>query len=213
MNPWDGHRYGVEKFEDVINWCVELNVPQVSIWTLSTENVKNRSRKEITEIFKLLKGYMKKWENEKSSVYELFNRYEVKVRFFGDFKKLPPELIRLMNRIMKRTEKHHKKILNILVCYGGKFEITQAIKKIVEKAAGSKRIRITEKTIEKNLFIHEDVDLIIRKGGKHRLSNFLVWQGAYSEIYVTDILWPDFSKNDLVKAIKWFNDVGRNFGR
>ena len=92
-------------------------------------------------------------------------------------------------------------------------ELTQVIKKIATKVLRSGRIQITSKEIEKNLLVPTPIDLIIRTGGMPRLSNFLLWQSAYAEIYVTKILWPDFSKKELIKAIKWFNSVQRKFGR
>jgi undecaprenyl diphosphate synthase len=113
---------------------------------------------------------------------------------------------------MRKTENYNKKFLNILIAYGGRYELTNAIKNLVSHAL-RKRIKITEKTIEDNLLISGDVDLVIRTGGMPRLSNFLPWQTTYAELYVTKVLWPDFTKRDLIKAIKWFNNVKRNFGK
>jgi len=113
---------------------------------------------------------------------------------------------------MRKTEKYNKKFLNILIAYGGRYELTNAIKNLVGHVL-KKRIKITEKTIEENLLISGDVDLVIRTGGMSRLSNFLPWQTTYAELYVTQVLWPDFTKKDLIKAIKWFNNMKRNFGK
>jgi len=209
LSPWEGHREGAKTFEKFINWCLELNIPQISAYVLSTENL-NRPKREVNEILRLLKEYLDKLENEK---IHLFDKYEVKIRFHGNFKKLPKSLVKIMNRIMRRTEKYDKKILNILIAYGGKYELTKAIKNIAEKILRSGRIRITKKDIEENLLISGDVDLVIRTGGNYRLSNFLLWQTAYAEIYVTKTLWPDFKKRNLIKAIEWFNNVKRNFGK
>jgi len=211
--PWDGHKHGIDRFEDLFNWCMELGIEQVSLWVLSTENLKNRSKREVVELLRIMRESMKRWSNEKSSLYKMFEKYEVQVRFFGDLKQLPPELVRLMKRIMKKTEKHHQRVLNILICYGGKFEITRAVKSLVKKAIKSGKVEITEKTIQEHLFVSSNVDLVIRTGGMSRLSNFMLWQAAYGEMYVTDCLWPDFSKRELVKSIKWFNSVKRNFGK
>ena len=199
LSPWEGHREGAKTFEKFINWCLELNIPQISAYVLSTENL-NRPKREVNEILRLLKEYLDKLENEKKDI-------------FGNFKKLPKSLVKIMNRIMRRTEKYDKKILNILIAYGGKYELTKAIKNIAEKILRSGRIRITKKDIEENLLISGDVDLVIRTGGNYRLSNFLLWQTAYAEIYVTKTLWPDFKKRNLIKAIEWFNNVKRNFGK
>lgn len=213
LKPWESHRYGVEKFEDLIKWCLELDISQVSIWVLSTENLKNRSKREIEEIFKLIKEYAQKWEKENSKMCKMLDKYEVKVRFLGDLRKLPPSLVKLFKNLMKKTEKYNKRMLNFLINYGGRFELTEVVKKIVNKAIKSGRLQITEKTIKENLLITDDVDLVIRTGGMPRLSNLMAWQTAYAEIYVTNTLWPDFDKKELIKAIKWFNNIKRNFGK
>jgi tritrans,polycis-undecaprenyl-diphosphate synthase [geranylgeranyl-diphosphate specific] len=208
MRVWEGHKYGVEIFDKFLDWCIELNVQQVSAYVLSTENL-NRSRKEVVEILRLLKHELDRFETERAAKID---KYEIRVRFLGDFTKLPTSLVKIMRRIMKKTEEYNKKFLNILIAYGGRYELTNAIKNLIGKAM-KKRIKITEKTIEENLLISGNVDLVIRTGGMSRLSNFLIWQTSYAELYVTEVLWPDFTKNDLVKAIKWFNDQKRNFGR
>ncbi len=209
LNVWKGHKEGAKNFEKFIDWCLELNVPQISAYILSTENL-NRPKREVNEILKLLKEYLDRLENEKKDV---FDKYEVKIRFCGDLKKLPKSLVKIMKRIMKRTEKYDKKVLNILIAYSGKFELTEVVKNIAEKVIKSGRVQVTKKTIEENLLISGDVELIIRTGGVYRLSNFLPWQTTYAEMYVTKTLWPDFKKRNLIKAIKWFNDVKRNFGK
>lgn len=209
LKAWKGHRHGSEKFEKFLDWCLELNVPQVSAYVLSTENL-NRPNREVLEILRLLKIQLDKFETEKAG---LLDKYEVKVRFCGDLSRLPPDLINVMKRIMKKTEKYSKKFLNILVAYGGRFELTEMIKKMVYVAIKSGRVQITEKTIEENLLVSGNVDLVIRTGGMNRLSNLLPWQTTYAEIYTTETLWPDFTKRELMKAIKWFNKVKRNFGR
>jgi len=192
-----------------LNWCLELGIPQVSVYVLSTENL-NRPKKELEELFRLFYEYFERWEKEKES---FLDKYQVKVRFVGDLEKLPPKLVKLMGKIMRRTAKYQKKILNIMIAYGSKFELTQAIKKIAEKAIKLGKIEITEKDIEANLLVPTPLDLVIRTGGFSRLSNFMLLQASYAEIFTTKVLWPDFSKKDLIKAIKWYNSVQRNFGR
>jgi undecaprenyl diphosphate synthase len=190
-----------------LNWCLELGIPQVSVYVLSTENL-NRPKRELEELFRLFYEYFGRWEKE-----SFLDKYQVKVRFVGDFERLPPKLVRLMGKIMRKTAKYQKKVLNIMIAYGSKFELTQAIKKIAEKAIKLGKIEITEKDIEANLLVPVPLDLVIRTGGFSRLSNFMLIQAAYAEIFTTKVLWPDFSKKDLIKAIKWYNSVQRNFGR
>jgi undecaprenyl diphosphate synthase len=192
-----------------LNWCLELGIPQVSVYVLSTENL-NRPKKELEELFKLFYEYFERWEKEKDG---FLDKYQVKVRFIGDLERLPPKLIRLMGKIMRKTAKYQKNFLNIMIAYGSKFELTQAIKKIAEKAIKLGKIEITEKDIEANLLVPTPLDLVIRTGGFSRLSNFMLIQAAYAEIFTTKVLWPDFSKKDLIRAIKWYNSVQRNFGK
>jgi tritrans,polycis-undecaprenyl-diphosphate synthase [geranylgeranyl-diphosphate specific] len=210
LDPWDGHKQGIENFSKFLEWCLDLGITQVSAYVLSTENIRNRSKREVIEILKLLKDYAEKWEKEKTN---LFDKYEVKVRFLGDFKQLPSELVKILKRIMKKTEKYHKRFINILIAYGGRYELTQTVKKIVKLALKTRRIQITEKTIQDNLLVTTDVELVIRTGGMPRLSNFLPWQSTYAELFITDTLWPDFNKEELTKAIKWFSNIKRNFGK
>ncbi len=209
LRVWEGHRHGSENFEKFLDWCLELNIPQISAYVLSTENL-NRPKREVIEILRLLKKQLDKFETEKAS---LLDKYEVKVKFCGDMRKLPPDLVKVMKRIMKRTEKYSKRVLNLLIAYGGRLELTEVVKKLVDTAMKSGKIQITQKTIEENLLVSGDVDLIIRTGGMNRLSNLLPWQATYAEIYVTQTLWPDFTKKELIKAIKWFNNMKRNFGK
>lgn len=209
MKPWKGHKFGSQNFEAFLENCLKLGISQVSAYVLSTENL-NRSKREVLELLRLMKKHLNDWEKKKKTI---FDRYEVKVRFCGNLRKLPPDLVRIMKRIMKRTEKYHKRMLNILVAYGGRFELTEAVKNIAREAIKTGKIEITEKTIEENLLISGEVDLIIRTGGMHRLSNLLPWQSIYANLYVTECLWPDFNKKELIKAIKWYNNVKKKFGK
>jgi len=208
LDIWLGHEEGSKTIDKFLHWCLELNIPQVSLWALSTENL-NRPKRELTKIFELMCKFMEKYLDDG----EIFDKYEVRVKFFGDLKRLPRKLIILMEKLMKKTAKYRKKLLNIMVAYGGKFEITSAFKNIAEKVLKTGRIQITQKTIEKNLFVSSPIDLVIRTGGMSRLSNFFLWQTAYAEMYVTNTLLPDFTKRELVKAIKWYNSVQRKFGK
>ena len=208
LKSWEGHRYGTKTFDKFLDWCIELNVQQVSAYVMSSENL-NRSRREVIELLRLLKNELDRFETERAAKID---KYEIRVRFCGDFSRLPQSIVKIMRRIMKKTERYNKKFLNILIAYGGRYEITNAIKNLVAEAL-RKRIKITERSIEENLLISGDVDLVIRTGGMARLSNFMPWQTTYAELYVTKVLWPDFTKNDLIKAIKWFNDTKRNFGK
>lgn len=181
---------------------------QVSIWIGSTENLTKRPKREVKELYKLYFKLLGKW-GEKESVLD---KYEIKVRFIGDLNKLPPKLLKLMGRIMQKTAKYQKKLLNVLINYGGKFELVQVFKKLASKIVKAGKIEIKEKDIEENLLVNSPVDLVIRTGGYSRLSNFMMWQSSYAEIYMTKTLLPDLSKREFMKAIKWYSSVKRNFG-
>jgi len=211
LPPWEGHRAGAEKLNEFLNWCLEMGIPQVSIYTLSTENL-NRSKEELKHLFKLLEEYVDGLLNDKKK-FALLEKYEVRVRFVGELNRLPKKLIRLMGKLMEKTAKYQKRVLNFLVAYGGKSEIVNAVKKLAEEVIKHGKIEITEKDIEKHLYVPQPLDLVIRTGGYQRLSNFLLWQASYAEIYVTKTLWPDFSKKEFMKALRWFSQQKRNFGR
>jgi len=209
LSPWKGHWASEKVMENFLEWCLELGIQQVSIWIGSTENLSRRPKKEIEELYKLYYHMLEKWGEKKTTL----DKYQVKVRFIGDLGKLPPKLVRLMGKVMQKTANYQKRILNILINYGGRFELIEVFKKIAGKITEIGRIEITEKDIEENLLVPTPVDLVIRTGGYSRLSNFMLWQGAYSEIYVTKTLLPDFSKREFRKAIEWFNKQKRNFGK
>jgi len=176
---------------------------------LSTENL-TRPKREVEELFKLYYEYLKRWESGKDG---FLDKYEVHVRFAGDLSKLPPKLRKISGKLMQKTAKYQKKFLNLMIAYGSQFELIKVIKRIAKKAIKTGRIEVTPKDIEKNLLVPVPIDLIVRTGGMHRLSNFMLWQAAYAELYVTETLWPDFSREELIKAIKWFNKTKRNFGK
>lgn len=209
MPSWMGHRYGAQRVEKLFNWCLELDIPQLSIWVGSTETFTKRPTKELKELLQVYYDFCKIWEKKQP----LLDKYEVKVRFIGDLNRLPKKLLNIMGKLMQRTSKYHKKLINVMINYGGKLEILGIIKKIAAKAIKLGKVRVTEKDVEGNLWVQSPVDLIIRTGGHHRLSNFFLWQAAYAEIYVTNTLWPDFTKRELVKAIRWYNNTQKNFGR
>ena len=208
MQPWEGHRKGAENFEKFLNWSLELGVPRVSAYVLSTENL-NRPKNELNKIYDIICEFLAKWIKEGG----VLDKHEVKVNFIGDLDKLPAKVLRLIRRMIHKTSKYSKNILNIMIAYSSKFEITQAVKNILFKVMKTGRIQITQKDLEKNLLVKDSVDLVIRTGGLSRLSNFLLWQTAYSEIYVTKTLWPDFAKIQFMKALDWYSSVQKNFGK
>jgi undecaprenyl diphosphate synthase len=199
LKEWQGHQKGAERLEDFLNWCFKAGIKEVSAYVLSTENL-NRSKEELDHLFKLFKEMFKKMEEKE----KFSDKYKVRVRFIGNLKKLPKDLLEIIKKVEDKTKKYDERILNVLIAYGSKFEITQAARKCR---------KIDEKELEKNLLVPEPVDLVIRTGGYNRLSNLMLWQCAYAELYFTKTLWPDFSKKEFLKALKWFSNVQRNFGK
>jgi len=206
LNPWQGHWAGADKAEEFLDWCLELEIPEVSMYVLSSENLEKRPKRELQEIFKVLLEKTRKLMND-----EKISKYKVKVKFCGEFHELPGGLVNAFQTLMKRTSNHQKRVLNVLVNYGSQWELRKTVARVV-KLAVKKRILVTPKVIQKNLMVGKPLDLIIRTGGEHRLSNFLLWQASYAEIYFTNTLWPDFSKGEFLDIIDWFNRRQRRFG-
>ena len=206
---WMGHmKGGLPKTEDVLDWCLELGVPQVSMFVLSTENL-DRPKKEVESILDAVYKGLEILEKKQS----LLDKYEVNVKFVGELNRLPPKMLKIIGKIIQKTAKYQKKVLNIMIAYGSQFELTETFKKIAEKVLKTGVITITPKDIEQNLLVPAPIDLVVRTGGMSRLSGFMMWQAAYAEIYFTKTLWPDFTKQELIKAIKWFSEMQRNYGK
>ncbi len=209
MPPWKGHWEGAETMDKFFNWCLELGIPQVSIWVGSTENLTSRPMKEISELFKTYYAFLDRLEKKQP----VLDKYQVKVRFIGDLDRLPKRMLKLMGKIMATTAGYQKRILNILVNYGGKFEILNVVKRLADTFVKLGKVQISERTIEKNLMVPVPVDLVIRTGGHARMSNFMLWQSSYAEMIFLNKLWPDFTKKDLTDCIKEFTRRQRNFGK
>ena len=196
-----GHRAGLETVDLVINQCIHHKIGVLTLYTFSTENWK-RPRNEIIFLFKLLENFLKKKINE-------IIKKDIKLKFIGELSKLPINLQKMIKLSEKKTT--NKKLLqvNIALNYGSKIELINTIKKIKQK-----KIKLSEKNIDKNLYTKylPDPDILIRTGDTHRLSNFLLWQLSYTEIFFEKKLWPDFTGKDFNKIINKFKNVKRNFG-
>lgn len=205
MEPWEGYSVGADKFVQFAGWCSQAGIKQISAYVMSTENL-NRPKREINEITNVI---MKKIVSLLDS--DLLRKYEIRVKFLGDLKKFPSDTVGMMRKMMRKTARFTKLVINILVGYSGKTEIVNAMRNLIRTTL-SRGISITEKSVQKSLLVKTPVDLVIRAGGHSRLSNFLIWQTAYAEMYVTNTLWPDFSKKEFNKALRFFSSQQRNFG-
>jgi undecaprenyl diphosphate synthase len=200
----------LEGYKNLINfayWCQEKGVRILTAFGFSTENWK-REKKEVAFLMNLLE----KGLSEEKNIQD-FQKKGVKVKIIGQKNRLPKSLQKVILKVEKLTKNNKKFYLNLAISYGGKWDIVQSLKEIVKRKVPLSKI--TEELVAKYLstYPYPDPDLIIRAGGEKRLSNFLLWQGAYSELYFSDKLWPDFTKKDLEKALQEYQRRQRRFGR
>ncbi len=207
----EGHKRGAEVFREICQYCTDIGIKYVTFYAFSTENWK-RSKVEVTAIMNLLRKYLD----------EMFQRAEENeeagycIKFIGSREGMPKDIVKMMNTVESRTSDKNTTYINVAVNYGGRAEITQAVKEI---AKGVKEGKISiddidEDMISRGLYTsgQPDPDLIIRPSGEYRLSNYLLWQSAYSEIYIDDVLWPDYTPADLDRAIEEYGRRNRRFG-
>ena len=195
-----GHQKGIEAVEKIIEAAVKKNIKYLTLYTFSTENWK-RPKYEIDFLFNLLEEYLKK-------NLDILLKNNIMFKILGDLNKFPKNLKNSINNAIKLTKKNNKLQINLALNYGSKDEILRSLKLITKK-----RIPINIKNIEKNLYTSNipDPDILIRTGNTNRLSNFLLWQLSYSEIFFVKKLWPDFNKNDFNKILIKFKKIKRNY--
>jgi len=199
-NRNSGHLAGVKTVQRIVEASIKYKVPIISFYVFSTENWK-RPKTEIKYLFKLIDIYFNKEINN-------IIKNNIKVIISGRTKKLPANIQNTLKIAVNRTKNNNKLTINLAINYGSKTEIIDAIKKINYSSK-----KITEENIEKNFYTALPFpDILVRTGGQKRLSNFMLWQLSYSEIFFLDKLWPDFTKKDLKNIINKFQKVKRNFG-
>ena len=196
-----GHREGLNTVDLIINQCIHHKIGILTLYTFSSENWK-RPKTEITFLFKLLENFLSKKINK-------IIEKDIKLKFIGELNKFPSKLQKLIKISEKKTFNKKTLQVNIALNYGSKIELINTIKKIKQK-----KIIINEKNIDNNLYTKylPNPDILIRTGDTHRLSNFLLWQLSYTEIFFEKKLWPDFTSKDFNKIINKFKGVKRNFG-
>ena len=198
-----GHVAGAKTFKNIARYCNKIGLKYLTVYAFSTENWK-RPEDEVNAIMNLLRDYLKDAEN--------FKDENIRVRFIGDRAPLADDIKALMEKNENDSKNATGLTLYIAINYGGRDEIVKAVQKIVD--SGVKAEEINEELISNNLYTHDcpDPDFIIRPSGEYRLSNYLIWQSAYSEFWYSDVLWPDFTEKDLEKAINDFSNRNRRFG-
>ena len=197
-----GHKAGAEAFERIVNYCYDIGIGAVTVYAFSTENWK-RPKREVDAIFSLFSDYIDHY------VEKLRDR-SVRFIFIGDREPFSDNLKKRMQNVEMKTANNDKMILYVGVNYGGRADICHAVNKLIEEG----KTNITEEDISSRVYTHlsPDPDLIVRTGGEYRLSNFLIWQSAYSELYITETLWPDMKSEDVDKAVQEFMRRDRRFG-
>lgn len=212
LSEKEGHIIGALKTEKLLEWCLDLKIKTITLYVLSTENL-TRTDDEKNQIFEIFMKEAKKALNE-----NYFKKYKVRVKVLGKREFLPNEISKVIEEIEHATENFDEYFLNIALAYGGRDEITDAIKDIC-LLFESKKItidQINNNLINSHLYTahlpNPDPDLIIRTSGVMRLSNFLTWQSVYSELLFIDIFWPEFRKIDLWRAIRTYQKRSRRFG-
>ena len=201
-----GHRTGVKSINSIIRACKLRQISELTLFVFSSENWK-RPKHEVDFLMKLFKESIDKY---------ILGLHEnnVKIKFIGDHKNFSKDLLERMFNAEELTKSNVDMKVNFAINYGGRWDIINAFKKFVSENDSIVNIqKINDKNIEKYLSIDSsNPDLLIRTGGEHRLSNFMLWQHAYTELYFTDCLWPDFDVSELDKAINWFQKRSRKFG-
>ena len=196
-----GHKAGLKTVEEVIKLSIKFKIQYLTLYTFSTENWK-RPKKEITFLFNFLKQFLTKKTNE-------LNKNEIRLNILGETSQFTKDLQQILKKTEKITLKNKRLNINLALNYGSKNEILHAAKLILKN-----KKKFTEKNMESYLYTRNmpNPDLVIRTGNTKRLSNFLLWQASYSEIYFEKKLWPDFNSQDFTKIINNFKSLKRNFG-
>ena len=196
----DGHQAGVKTARKIVGYSIEKGIKNITLYALSNENLA-RSKVELKNLFDI---FFFSFSEEKDFLFE----NKIKIKFIGDLEKLPKKLRENVIYLENSTKKNKRLNLFIALNYGGKQDIKQAVKKILNKKDQNGNFE--------NFLLSKDlpeVDLLIRTGGFKRLSNFILWQISYAELYFTDVLWPNFNKRNFFKALDWYSSTNRKFGK
>lgn len=212
--PWEGHKMGLEKAREVLEWACDYKVRYMTAYTLSEENLARRPKEELRLILHYIGSEADSILKNKGHVA---NRKKIRVRFIGRTHLLPMWLRGKMKQVEKKTRSYKKHFLDIAVAYGGQQEIVDALKAIMQKGLKGiiKPVEMNEEIIKQHLYTngHPFPDLIIRTGGEKRLSNFLPFQSAYSELIFLDKKWPEITREDFKASLEEFSNRKRRFGK
>jgi len=198
-----GHAAGSKKFKEIARYCNKIGIKYLTVYAFSTENWK-RPKEEVDTIMNIFRDYLKDSANFKSE--------NIMLKFIGDRSGMPEDIVKLMNNAEYDSKDATGLKCYMAINYGGRDELVHAVRDIVKE--GISETDITEETISSHIYTKDypDPELIIRPSGEYRLSNFLIWQSAYSEFWFSNVLWPDFTTDDLDRAIEDYNKRNRRFG-
>jgi tritrans,polycis-undecaprenyl-diphosphate synthase [geranylgeranyl-diphosphate specific] len=208
-----GHWQGADAVENLLDWCEEFDIKIVTLYALSAENL-DRKDNELEDLYELIRMRLEKLYDDPR-----IHRCKMRVKAIGRIELLPESIREVLTRLDNATKNYNNHFLNIALAYGGQYELVDAVKKIGEKIKeGELKIEdITKEEIESNLYTshlpQSSPDMILRTSGEKRLSGFLIWQSAYSELVFMDIFWPEFRKIDLMRAIRTFQERKRRLGK
>lgn len=211
--PKAGHWKGADAVENLLDWCEEFNIKIVTLYALSAENL-DRNDEELDHLYELIRMRLEKLYNDPR-----IHRCKMRVKGIGRIELLPDSIKGILKKLDDSTKDYDNHFLNIALAYGGQYELVDAVKKIGEKIKDGQLDvdKITKKEIESNLYTshlpQSSPDMILRTSGEKRLSGFLMWQSAYSELVFMDIFWPEFRKIDLMRAIRTFQERKRRLGK
>ncbi|MGV8151394.1 MAG: polyprenyl diphosphate synthase [Candidatus Woesearchaeota archaeon] len=205
LDPWRGHDYGADKVERLLEWCSELGIKELTLYTFSMQNF-NRPKMEVNYLFELVKKTSEKFMNDPRLMEK-----GIRINIAGRYSLFPKDVIDVCEKIMYKTKDNDNLIVNFAFGYGGREEILDAVKKIVSENPSPESI--TEQYFADHLYIRSDADIVIRTGGAVRTSNFLPWQTIYSEWFFIEKTWPEFEKEDLKKVLDEFKERERRFGK
>lgn len=205
LPTFEGHRRGYEKVKEVGDWCLARGIKILTVFAFSTENWQ-RSKEEVEYLMSLLHFALTKELRE-------FDKRGIKLKIIGKREGLPEKVARAVREAETHTAKNTTSLLQIAINYGGRLELVDAVKKIISQNVSAEKV--DETVISQNLYTAgvPDPDLIIRTSGEQRMSGFLLWQSAYSELYFCQNYWPAFSEKDLDEALRWFAGRQRRFGK
>ena len=211
--PKEGHWRGADSVENLLDWCEELDIKIITLYALSAENL-GRNDDELKDLFELIRLRLEKLLKDSR-----IHRNKMRVKGIGRIELLPESIKKVLYKLDEATKNYDSHFLNIALAYGGQYELVDAVKKIGEKIkSGELKVEdINKKEIESHLYTshlpQSSPDMILRTSGEKRLSGFLMWQSAYSELVFMDIFWPEFRKIDLMRAIRTFQERKRRLGK